>query len=256
MARREPPVCRKTATGRLREIGRMDELEWAGDQLLQADGMAKETLCLLETLHSSAPVGFGLIDRDFRYARVSEKLAAINGQPMAAHLGRRVAEVVPDLWPDGPRGRNTRSLHRRTSAPRGPSLGGGGHRAGTRPRHVHGFVSAPTSTASARSGSQWASASWPSPTRSRPWRPTGPTERLSASTWPWPESRPLGGSSSIPMSSTHVWTGSERDGLTWTYEAHPISTPWQSSERTSWSTSPEISSHPGHLVGDGLTGLP
>lgn len=80
----------------------MDELEWAGDQLLQADGMAKETLCLLETLHSSAPVGFGLIDRDFRYARVSEKLAAINGQPMAAHLGRRVAEVVPDLWPDGP----------------------------------------------------------------------------------------------------------------------------------------------------------
>ena len=78
----------------------MDESEGAKDQLVQADGMAEETLRLLETLHSSAPVGFGFIDRDFRYVRVNEKLATINGHPMAEHLGRRVDEMVPDLWPE------------------------------------------------------------------------------------------------------------------------------------------------------------
>src|SRR5262249_9730403 len=47
----------------------------------------------------NAPVAFAVIDRDFRYARVNDALAALNGRPAAEHLGRKVQEVVPDLWP-------------------------------------------------------------------------------------------------------------------------------------------------------------
>ena len=58
-----------------------------------------ETLALLETLLESAPVGFAFVDRDFRFARVNDALAEMNGLPAAEHLGRRVSEIVPELWP-------------------------------------------------------------------------------------------------------------------------------------------------------------
>jgi two-component system cell cycle sensor histidine kinase/response regulator CckA len=58
-----------------------------------------ETLALLETLLESAPVGFAFVDRDFRFARVNDALAEMNGLSAAEHLGRRVSEVVPALWP-------------------------------------------------------------------------------------------------------------------------------------------------------------
>jgi PAS domain S-box-containing protein len=48
---------------------------------------------------TAAPVGFGFVDRDFRIRRLNETLAAVNGLPLDEQLGRPVAEVVPDLWP-------------------------------------------------------------------------------------------------------------------------------------------------------------
>ena len=53
----------------------------------------------LEMLNSAAPVGFGFVDRRFRWVRVNEALAAINGAPVADHLGRTVAEAMPTVWP-------------------------------------------------------------------------------------------------------------------------------------------------------------
>jgi PAS domain S-box-containing protein len=58
-----------------------------------------ETLTLLETLQSSAPVGFGFADRDGRFLRVNETLAALGGVPVDQHLGRPIAEVFPAFWP-------------------------------------------------------------------------------------------------------------------------------------------------------------
>ncbi len=52
----------------------------------------------LETLQSNAPVGFGFVDRDFRVVRLNETLAAVNGSAVSEQLGRRVADLVPDLW--------------------------------------------------------------------------------------------------------------------------------------------------------------
>lgn len=61
---------------------------------------ANETRALLDTIQSSPTIGFLFIDRDMRYRRVNEKVAAIHGSSSAAdHLGHTVAEVVPALWP-------------------------------------------------------------------------------------------------------------------------------------------------------------
>jgi two-component system, cell cycle sensor histidine kinase and response regulator CckA len=58
-----------------------------------------ETVALLETLLKSAPVGFAFVDRDFRFVRINDALAEMNGLPLSEHLGRTVSEVVPQLWP-------------------------------------------------------------------------------------------------------------------------------------------------------------
>ena len=55
---------------------------------------------LLDVVLNSAPVGFALIDRDFRYLRVNEALAQLNGHPAAKHFGRPIGELQPELGDD------------------------------------------------------------------------------------------------------------------------------------------------------------
>lgn len=59
-----------------------------------------EMAMLLQAIESSAPVGFKLVDRDLRILRINRYLAAVNGLPPEQQVGRTVAEVVPELWPD------------------------------------------------------------------------------------------------------------------------------------------------------------
>lgn len=67
--------------------------------LRHAQRQTAETLTLLETLLSKAPVGFGFVDCDFRVVRLNETLARINGSSIADQLGQSVSAVVPLLWP-------------------------------------------------------------------------------------------------------------------------------------------------------------
>jgi PAS domain S-box-containing protein len=60
---------------------------------------ALESYALLEGLLASAPVGIGFWDRDLRFVRVNEALAAINGIPPEEHIGRTLAEILPELAP-------------------------------------------------------------------------------------------------------------------------------------------------------------
>lgn len=53
----------------------------------------------LNSLFNSAPAGMLVLDRDFRYVRINELLAAVNGLTVAEHLGKTVREVVPQVWP-------------------------------------------------------------------------------------------------------------------------------------------------------------
>jgi PAS domain S-box-containing protein len=69
------------------------------EQLRETERQTAESLTLLETLQSTAPVGFGFVDCDYRIVRMNETLAAVNGMPVDEQIGRTVAEVVPNLWP-------------------------------------------------------------------------------------------------------------------------------------------------------------
>ncbi|WP_285557234.1 PAS domain-containing protein [Actinoplanes regularis] len=67
--------------------------------LREAQRDSAEALALTEELLSALPVGHALVDRDLRYVRINDTLAAIHGTPVAGHLGRTVEEVIPDLAP-------------------------------------------------------------------------------------------------------------------------------------------------------------
>jgi PAS domain S-box-containing protein len=57
-----------------------------------------ESLTLLETLHATAPIGLGFVDRDFRIRQINKRLADVTDIPLEDQIGRTVAEVVPELW--------------------------------------------------------------------------------------------------------------------------------------------------------------
>jgi PAS domain S-box-containing protein len=57
-------------------------------------------LAELDNLYRTAPVGLCLLDTELRYVHINEHLAAYNGLSPAAHLGKRVEDVVPQLADD------------------------------------------------------------------------------------------------------------------------------------------------------------
>jgi PAS domain S-box-containing protein len=54
----------------------------------------------LEQLYATAPVGLCLVDRNLRYVRINERMAAINGRSPADHVGHTIREVIPHLADD------------------------------------------------------------------------------------------------------------------------------------------------------------
>jgi PAS domain S-box-containing protein len=59
--------------------------------------LAKEQLEELERLYATAPIGLGFLDTELRFVRVNERLAQIDGLAAEAHIGRRLADVVPEV---------------------------------------------------------------------------------------------------------------------------------------------------------------
>lgn len=55
---------------------------------------------LLDALFAETPIGLGFWDAEFRYRRLNDVLAAMNGLPVAKHLGRRISDVLPQLGPE------------------------------------------------------------------------------------------------------------------------------------------------------------
>ncbi|MES2492421.1 MAG: MASE1 domain-containing protein [Pseudomonadota bacterium] len=65
--------------------------------LAQTEAQSRERADELEAIYSATPVGLAVLDTELRYVRVNEKLAEINGKPIADHIGRTVREVVPEI---------------------------------------------------------------------------------------------------------------------------------------------------------------
>jgi PAS domain S-box-containing protein len=55
------------------------------------------TAALLDVIFERAPIGLALMDRDVRYVRVNQRLAEINDIAPADHVGRTIADLLPEL---------------------------------------------------------------------------------------------------------------------------------------------------------------
>ena len=62
-------------------------------------GTAQQSYAQLDTLLVSAPVGIGFWDRELRFIRVNDALAAINGLTPEEHVGKPLADVIGELSP-------------------------------------------------------------------------------------------------------------------------------------------------------------
>ena len=56
-----------------------------------------ETLALLDSMLANAPIGFAFFDRKYRFVRVNQFLADMNGYSFALHLGRGVGGILPPV---------------------------------------------------------------------------------------------------------------------------------------------------------------
>jgi PAS domain S-box-containing protein len=54
-----------------------------------------ETLALLDSMLANAPIGFAFFDRKYRFVRVNQFLAEMNGYSFALHIGRGVGGILP-----------------------------------------------------------------------------------------------------------------------------------------------------------------
>lgn len=58
---------------------------------------ASQSHALLDTLIRVAPVGVAFFDLELRFVRINERMAELNGLPVAEHIGRRLSDLVPIL---------------------------------------------------------------------------------------------------------------------------------------------------------------
>jgi PAS domain S-box-containing protein len=82
--------------GTATDIEDQKQLELA---LRRAEREARVAANLLQSIEAATPIGFKLVDRDLRVVRINQILADINGRSVEESVGRTVAELVPDLWP-------------------------------------------------------------------------------------------------------------------------------------------------------------
>lgn len=65
--------------------------------LIAKEARLSAALNELEALYGGAPIGLGFLDRDLRFVRINATLAEMNGFSVAAHIGKSVWDLVPDL---------------------------------------------------------------------------------------------------------------------------------------------------------------
>ncbi|NJO81170.1 MAG: PAS domain S-box protein [Cyanobacteria bacterium RM1_2_2] len=68
-------------------------------QLKQAELALRQSETIFNAFIASSPVGMAFFDPNWRYIYANDALADINGIPLSEHLGRTVAEVIPQWAP-------------------------------------------------------------------------------------------------------------------------------------------------------------
>jgi len=87
------------AAGAVRAWGFGDVTEQERQQaaVRRSEEEAQVRLAEIEAVYRSAPVGLCVIDTEFRFVRVNERMAEMSGLPVEAHVGRTVREVLPQM---------------------------------------------------------------------------------------------------------------------------------------------------------------
>src|SRR5215475_906001 len=67
------------------------------EELRFRQSLANKQLEELERIYATAPIGLGFLDTELRFVRVNERLAQIDGLTAEAHIGRQLADVVPEV---------------------------------------------------------------------------------------------------------------------------------------------------------------
>ena len=93
-AQRDGSGTPQRLTGTVVDITRQ---KLAEEQIEEREQKISEQLRELEHIYQTAPVGLGLTDRNHRYVRINERLAAMNGFSVDEHIGRTVRELMPNV---------------------------------------------------------------------------------------------------------------------------------------------------------------
>ena len=67
---------------------------------LRLEALPTQRLAQLHAIYDGVPVGLCFLDRNLRYISVNKRLAEMNHLPVASHLGRTMAEVLPTWFPE------------------------------------------------------------------------------------------------------------------------------------------------------------
>lgn len=71
--------------------------KWVEAALWQSEETAQQRLAEIEAIYTSVPIGLCVLDRELRFVRINQQLAALNGMSVADHLGRSVQEVLQEM---------------------------------------------------------------------------------------------------------------------------------------------------------------
>jgi PAS domain S-box-containing protein len=66
---------------------------------LRLEALPTQRLAQLNAIYDGVPVGLCFLDRNLRFVSVNKRLAEIHNLPVASHLGRPIAEVIPEKFP-------------------------------------------------------------------------------------------------------------------------------------------------------------
>jgi PAS domain S-box-containing protein len=83
--------------GSLSMLTDITERKRAEEKLQEVARSREESRALLDTILSTAPIGFAFHNCELEYERINETLAAINGLAMEQHIGRTLHDVLPEM---------------------------------------------------------------------------------------------------------------------------------------------------------------
>jgi len=70
-----------------------------GNSVVGFDSLPAQRLAQIQAIYDGAPVGLCFLDHKMRYVSINRRLAEMNGAPVREHLGKTVAEIIPQFFP-------------------------------------------------------------------------------------------------------------------------------------------------------------